>query len=300
MQRNRARVSFYLFLIVLISLTNSILDSKADVASVKYSGTGSFFPAENCPLIMTNASVLFDINYNEPSNIIDISFEGNYTIYNPNVSQNITVAAPFSSEFKNLESTCIIKVENDQKPFTFYQYHWSDPWAEYLDTVEFGSLYSFVLTNITIVENSSVQIEYSFNAYMIPSIDDDQIRISYNVGTSRAWNGSITERVELNTHGKLPNSFSSEPPYFDDYDFTLMNFSDSRSYTWEWIDETININTVYISYSFPHHRFIRMLRFFIILSLYIGVPLIIAVIFRRIKRKRTEKKINDTFLKFKE
>jgi len=284
----------------LISLTKFIPDSKADVASVKYSGTGSFFPAENCPLIMTNASVLFDINYNEPSNIIDISFEGNYTIYNPNVSQNITVAAPFSSVFKNLESTCIIKVDNDQKPFTFYQYHWSDSWAEYLDTVEFGSLYSFVLTNITFVENSSIQIEYSFDAYMIPSVDDDEIRILYNVGTSRAWNGSITERVEFRTHGKLPNSFSSETSYFDNCSFTLTNFSEGRSYTWEWIDETINTNTVYISYSFPYNRFIRTLRVFIILSLYIGVPIIIAVIIRRIKRRRKEKKINNSFLKFNE
>jgi len=224
------------------------------------------------------------------TNIIDISFEGNYTIYNPDVSQNITVAAPFSSEFKNLESTCIIKVDNDQKPFTFYQYHWSDPWAEYLDTVEFGSLYSFVLTNITIVENLSVQIEYSFDAYMIPSVADDQIRIVYNVGTSRAWNGSITERVEFKTHGKLPNSFSSESSYFDNYIFTLTNYSDGQSYTWEWIDETINTNTVYISYSFPHHRTIRMLRIFIILSLYIGVPIIIGVILSILNRKRREKK----------
>ncbi len=155
MQRIRISVSFCLFFIVLISLTKFIPDSKADVVAVKYTGAGSFFPAENCPLIMTNASVLFDIDYNEPSNRIDISFEGNYTIYNPNTSQNITVAAPFSSEFKNLESTCIIKVDNDLKPFTFFQYHWSDPWAEYLDTVELGNLHSFVLTNITIGYSNS-------------------------------------------------------------------------------------------------------------------------------------------------
>lgn len=274
----------------MISLTKFIPDSKADVVAVKYTGAGSFFPAENCPLIMTNASVLFDIDYNEPYNRIDISFEGNYTIYNPNTSQNITVAAPFSSEFKNLESTCIIKVDNDLKPFTFFQYHWSDPWAEYLDTVELGNLHSFVLTNITLVENSSVQIEYSFDAYMIPSVDDDQIRILYNVGTSRAWNGSITERVEFKTHGKLPNSFSSETPYFDNYSFTLTNFSDGRSYTWEWIDETINTNTIYISYYFPHHRNIRMLRTFTLFSLFIGVPIIVVVIIRKIDRKRNKLK----------
>jgi len=295
LQRNRISVSFYLFFIVLISLTKFIPDSKADVASVKYTGAGSFFPAENCPLIMTNASVLFDIDYNEPSNRIDIRFEGNYTIYNPNASLNITVAAPFSSEFKNLESTCIIKVDNDLKPFNFYQYHWSDPWAEYLDTVESGSLHSFVLTNITLVENSSVLIEYSFDAYMIPSVDDDQLRILYSVGTSRAWNGSITERVEFKTHGKLPNSYSNETAYFDNYIFTLTNFSDGRSYTWEWIDERIDTNTIYISYYFPHHRNIRMLRTFTMFSLFFGVPIIVVVIIKILdrKRKRLKAKLPD-------
>ncbi|MHA2183280.1 MAG: hypothetical protein ACXAAH_17820, partial [Promethearchaeota archaeon] len=186
MQRNRIKFYIHLFFIVLIFLTKLIPDSQADIASVKYSGAGNFFPAENCPLIMTNASVLFDIDYNEPSNRIDIRFEGNYTIYNPNATQNLTIAAPFSSEFKNLETTCIIKVDNVSKPFTSYRYHWSDPWAEYLDTVELGSLRSFLLTNITFIENSTVQIEYSFDAYMNPSVDDDHIMILYDVGTSRA------------------------------------------------------------------------------------------------------------------
>lgn len=92
----------------MLSLTQVIDDSNADVVSVQYTGTGNLFPEENCSLIMTNANVIFNIDYQEPYNKIDISFNGNYTIYNPDSSQNITLAAPFSPEFKNLESTCVI------------------------------------------------------------------------------------------------------------------------------------------------------------------------------------------------
>ena len=69
-----------------------------------------FVPVENTPLIMTNASVVIDVNYRESSNKIYLHFNGNYTIYNPNVSQVITLGAPFSLDFTNIEDNCLIKV----------------------------------------------------------------------------------------------------------------------------------------------------------------------------------------------
>ena len=285
MHLNRVKAFCYCILL-LICFTNVISYSKADLASVKYTGTGGFFPAENCPLIMTNANVIFEIDYNEPSNRIDISFEGNYTIYNPNESQNITVAAPFSSVFESLESTFKIKVNNSQKPFTFYDYHWSDPWAEYLDTIEFSSLHSFILTNISIGENSSVRIDCSFDSYIIPSINDDDITIMYNLGTSRTWNGTITESVEFNTYGKLPSSCYIETFCPDNYSFTITNFSDGRSYKWEWIDTRINTNAVFVSYYFPNNRSVRMSIIFTIFSLYISIPIVIGIIIKIVKKKR--------------
>ena len=119
----------------MLSLTMIIPNFKADIASVKYTGTGNLFPEENCSLIMTNASVIFNIDYKEQYNRIDIGFKGNYTIYNPDATQNITLAAPFSAEFKNLESTCVIKIDNTIISFEFIQINWSDPWDEYLDSL---------------------------------------------------------------------------------------------------------------------------------------------------------------------
>ncbi|MFX0048130.1 MAG: hypothetical protein ACFE8G_08170 [Candidatus Hermodarchaeota archaeon] len=287
MRKNRRNMFYSIFIIIILSFTIVIPFSLADVASVKYSGTGDFFPEENCSLIMTNANVIFNIYYQESSNKIDISFTGNYTIYNPDSSQNITLAAPFSSEFKNLESSCVIKVDNLINPFKIIQHHWSDPWDEYLDSVGLGmsNRRDFILTNVSFPENSSVKIEFIFDAYMIESPDDDEVTIFYDVGTSRAWNGTITERVEFKTHGKLPNSYSKSIPEMFNYTCTVSNFSDGRSFTWEWIDERIMIDSVYISYSYPINRFWRMMSIVIILAGYFGVSLIIVFIVLKIRKR---------------
>jgi hypothetical protein len=267
--------------------------SLADTIAIENNGTGDFFPAEDCSLIMTNASVIFDISFQEPYDQIDVSFRGNYTIYNPNADQNITLAAPFSPDFKNLESTCNIEVDDEPKPFTIHDYHWSDPWAEYLESKNLGITISrnFILTNVTFPENSSITLEYSFDAYIVPDINDDQLDIFYDVGTSRAWNGSISESVEFKIYGKLPDAYSKNIPEFFNYTCTISNFSNGRSYIWEWVDETIMINQVYISYSYSH-RFIRLITTIIIVACYLGVPLIIVLIVltlrKRYKRKRNE------------
>jgi len=275
---------------MIISLVRVIPDSNADLISVDFTGTGNFFPAENCSLTMTNARIIFNINFHEPYNKIDVSFNANYTIYNPDPAQNITLAAPFSPDFANLAATCQIEVDNDQKQFVIYKYHWSDPWAEYLDSADLGitDIRNFILTNISCSENASIKLEYNFNAYIPIDVNVDQLSIYYDVGTSRGWNGTITERVEFKTHGRLPNSYSA-------FSYcTISNFTSGKSYTWEWTDEKINTNNVYVSYYFPQHRQIRYNTIFIVIASFIGVPIIIGVIIKKINRKRRRLRIEDT------
>ena len=286
MLKNNRNLPFIVTFIILLTYTMLIPYSLADLISIEYTGTGDFFPAEDCSLIMNNASVIFDISFQEPYDQIDVSFKGNYTIYNPNVEQNITLAAPFSPDFKNLESTCIVEVDDIPIPFTINQYHWSDPWAEYLESKNLGISISrdFILTNVTFPENSSITLEYSFDAYIIPEINDDQLDIFYDVGTSRAWNGSISERVEFKTYGKLPDSYSKIIPELFNYTCKISNFSNGRSYMWEWVDERIMIDQVYISYSYSH-RILRLIITIITVASYLGVPLIIVFIVLAIRKR---------------
>ena len=165
MRRNRFNIYFYTFLIVVLLLPKYISSSKADIVQIDYRGTAGFVPVENNQLIMTNANVIIDVNYRESSNKIYLHFNGNYTIYNPNIPQFITLGAPFSPDFKNLEDTCVIKVNENTIPFTITEQDIYDPpWDQYHDYYyeEYG-LYSnrkFIVINISIPANDSLDIGY--------------------------------------------------------------------------------------------------------------------------------------------
>ena len=241
---------------------------------------------------MTNASVIFNIEYSgsrfpaEQSmsmRHIYLNFSGNYTIYNPNDSLNTTLVAPFSPDFRNLESTCLIKIGENVTPFSFVEYNsYQSPWEEYLDYYPgMSSKRKFIVINVTFPENDSVDVEYSFDAFLANSDSTiDELRIYYDVGTSHAWNGTITERVEFKVHGKLPDSYLECDPYLFDYNCAISDIENGKSYAWEWVNERIMINSVYISYYYPHR--LLMLILYILIPSMIAVTIIILV---KMKRK---------------
>jgi len=267
----------------LSTLLPYIGNSRADLLEVYAKGTGNFLPMENCSLIMTNASIIFNIEHR--TNRIDISFEGNYTVYNPDESLNMTLVAPFSTDFYNLESTCIVKVGGNITPFSFLEYNFFEsPWEQYLDTrFEMSSRRKFIVINTTVAENSSIELEYSFEAYTVDPNSVDVLEIYYDVGTSRAWNGSITERVEFKVHGKLPDSYSE----YEQGNCTITNIENGKSYVWEWLNEVITTNSVYIKYRNPWRYVLgRIIPFIIIPSVFSAIIIPIVIINRRAKRKR--------------
>ncbi|KON28830.1 hypothetical protein AC481_00230 [miscellaneous Crenarchaeota group archaeon SMTZ-80] len=287
MKKISVKVFIYLFLFMILILPKYITNSKADIAAIYSPGTGNFLPIENCTLIMTNANASFKIDYPKMfANKIDISFTGNYSIYNPSESQNMTLVAPFSPDFVNLESAFMIKVDGNVTSFNLIEYNVGDsPWEQYLDQSFYGwgsNIRNFAVVNVTFPENDSIDIECSFTSY-IGNLDSlDGIKIYYDVGTSRAWNGTITERVEFNVYGKIPKSYSECDLSSSNCDCSILENENGKIYLWEWENEPILINSVYISYSF-----IRLGRYaiFIIPLLYIGVPLVIGILIKKMKKK---------------
>lgn len=291
MKENRVKVCFYVFLIVVLTLPIHIDTSKADVMSVDARGTGNFLPVENCSLIMTDANVIFDIKYPNLFSKIDLNFNGNYTIYNPNESLNITLVAPFSPDFNNLEAKCVIKIEETIVPFSVVESYIDDnPWEEYIfPYIDMHHYYSrsFIVFNISIAKNNSIEIEFNFEATLSNRFSDSSniVRIFYDVGTSRAWNGTITERVEFNVHGKLPDSYSKDKDEDFENNCIISNIENDRCYAWEWENKRIMINSVYISYDNPWNLFRRFLPVIIIAS-FIAIPIIIIGTRRRREKRK--------------
>ena len=269
----------------MLGLPTYIRDSKADVVMTYGMGAGNLLPEENCSLIMTNASVIFNIDAERHLSRINIDFTGNYTIYNPSESMKVTLVAPFSSEFKNLESSCVIKIENTTVSYEFLEYNFTDsPWEEYLESRYFMQNRKFLIINATFPENDSITIEYSFDAHIDITSSFDILNIFYDVGTSRAWNGTITERVEFRVYGKRPDSYSSYRKDRFEYNCTISDIEDGKSYVWEWENEIINVNSVYISYSY-YNPYAKLIFFILFPSFWAVIIISLALIARRYKRK---------------
>jgi len=265
----------FIILILFLGFPIHIKDSKADVIIVHGMGTGNFLPEENTPLIMTNANVIFNIDAKTYLSRININFAGNYTIFNPSKSINATLVAPFSSDFKNLESSCVIKIDNVAVDYKFLGFNISgQPWDEYLEWSYLQNR-DFLIINATFPENDLITIQYSFNAYIDNMQNYQILNILYDVGTSRAWNGTISEHVEFNVYGKHPDSYSSYRENYFEYNCTISEIDNGISYVWEWKNEIINVDSVYISYSY-YNPWARLLPF-IFFPLFIGIPIIAAI-----------------------
>ena len=284
MKKSRLLIVVYSNLIVALGLPTHVRDSSADIVMTYGTGTGNFLPEENSQLIITNASVIFTIDAEEHLSRINIDFTGNYTIYNPNVTMNATLVAPFSSDFKNLESSCVIKIDNTIVSYDFLEYNFTDsPWDEYLDW-QYDHNRKFLIINATFPENASIIIEYSFSAHIDITSNMDVLNILYDVGTSRAWNGTIIEQVEFRVYGERPDSYSAYRKDRFEYNCTISDIENGRSYVWEWENEIINVNSVYISYSY-YNPYAKLIFFILFPSFYAGIIIIVVLIRRRYKRK---------------
>ena len=245
---------------------------------------GGIFTNSTFPFNLTNADVVFDIDSTDFANNIGISFEGNYTIFNPNNITEIMIVAPFSVNESVIASNCTVEVNGSQimfdigNPYEFGIEDWVSNYSMFY-------LWTYIVCNITIPENGSQTIRYKFNGLMSNSLyENDDVSIFYDLDTSKAWSGNITERVQFRVHGKLPDRYSewTEGDYEDHCIIT--DFEDGRNYAWEWNNEQINTQRVGITYK--GKLLTQELIVIIIVSVGISVPIIIVLIVFVARRKK--------------
>jgi len=276
--------NFLLFTIIILILIKvqdyTIITTSANPTPVRI--IGGFLPRENVSLSLTKANVLIEVDAINYPDVIRWNFEGNYTIYNPNNSTEITIAFPFYMSYVANET-----LQVNGNPITIDDVislrNVSDIWNNYLDNLnDKYSRYAYIF-NLTFPTNDSLNVQFNFdsitrgiNAYFeyVGKYD-----IIYDVGTSRVWNGNITEKVEFRIHGKQP-----------DYRYSAnqcktSEIEDGKSYIWSWNNEIINVNLVGISYLPSQQAFF----YFIIFTIIVIIGGIIGITFFIRKKKSTQK-----------
>lgn len=271
-------LSFIIIILILIKVQDyTIINTSANPTPVRI--IGGFLPKENVSLSLTEANVLIEVEAINYPDIIRWNFEGNYTIYNPNNSIEITIAFPFYMSFVNNISLRVngnpIDIDD-----VISLYNVPDIWNSYMDDLSDTYYRNAYICNITFPTNDSLNVQFNLNSYSY-RINDyfdyvGKYDIVYDVGTSRIWNGNITEKVEFRIQGRQPDYC-----YYANQ-CNISENEDGKSYIWAWNNEIININLVGISYLPTQLESL----YFIIFMIIIIIAGIIGITFFIIKKSR--------------
>lgn len=181
----KLRHIFFFCIFSLLFCYRFSLKSTANPLPIDTPSLGGIVPKDDTSCSMTNASVIIDIDATNLMNAINFSFRGNYTIFNPNEAMNITIAAPFSLIDIGPDSQCNIKLNGSIIPYTTIDFDDVDSylWDEYFRYISYDLM--LLICNITIPGNTSIILEYEFDADMTTNLNNlYKLWIDYYVGTA--------------------------------------------------------------------------------------------------------------------
>ena len=244
-------------------------------------------------LIYTNTIITFDAT--DFSHKIDINFDANYTIHNPENATIIPVIVPFSLAVNISQLTIEVHANETQIPYDLFV---ASPWNESMTEIDvslfirFMDMYPiiFIRSNVSLLKNSSSVLRYQINGSISNPLDfRDLSYFIYHLGTSQEWIGNTTGKVELKTYGKQPvfgirGSLCSLE--FERCD--LIDINGGSSFRYEWNNRPILEGDIEINYYAPaEDRFIIII--IVNISIYIAIAvIIILVLVIRKNRKKIE------------
>ena len=196
--------------------------------------------------------------------------------------------APFSVNRAVVSSNCIVEVNGSQilldvgDPYDLGIEEWVMDYSSYFPS------WTYIVCNITIPENNSQTIKYKFNGLMPNPLNplnrNNEFSILYDLVTSKAWSGNISERVEFRVYGKLPDSIIESP--MDEDRLVIINIDGGRCYTWEWTNEQINTERIGIMYE---TELLKLQLIIIGVSIGIAVAITVATIIFVVRTKKRSK-----------
>lgn len=276
--------------LLILNLPTLIPNINASIAPAPDQFIAEIFPNSTLPLQLSHTNTIISFNATDFSNKIDINFDANYTIFNPENTTTIPIILPFSLAKNVSDFMFEVHVNNTQILFDLLSI---SPWNENITEIDvhlawFVERYPIILirNNVTLLKNSTSVIRYHFRGSMSNPLDSsDLFYIVYHLGTSQEWIGNSTGRVALRVYGKQPiygrRGFNWAP-------CQLVDIIGGKSYICEWnntISPWMDIGIKFYREVSPFEKIIEMLMFNLLIFLPIAVVIIIAVIIRR-KRKK--------------
>ena len=218
MKKSRFPSAILIALFVLTSNIGFCPKLNASVPPIPDQFIADIFPKNNNTYIqLLNASTIITLNATNLINEISITFNGTYTLFNPENTTNLTISLPFSLCFDVENATFGVFVNNTQAPFEIV-----NTTEEHLTSmgVNIDIMYSFnfhcpitlITSNLTLLENITYVVKYQFEGSIPKPLSYQNLfYMIYSSETAKLWKGNATERVEYNVLGGSPIISRSGP-----------------------------------------------------------------------------------------
>ena len=227
---------------------------------------------DNLNISMINAHVNINVDAKEYLKF-NIVTSGNYTFYNYNQTENVTVVIPIDNyvyEDKRLEGAnngdIILNVDNQ---LTSYQelilsFEQSEYLKNYISGVTEDEM-PVIAFNVSFTGFSNTSIIYSTESAFRRNKKNTYVEIYFLVMTGAIWYGNLTERVEFYVYGLQPDDYNAYIDFPQNQNFQIMDIDDGKKYQWDWINTDCLYNPS-ISYRAIDSRFFEFYGLYIILS----------------------------------
>ncbi len=276
-------IAFFIFLNLFILIPSNTV---APPAPAPDQFIAEIFPNSTLPLQLSHTNTIISFNATDLSNKIDIDFDANYSLFNPENTISIPLILPLSLAANISNFIFKVYVNNTRIPFDLLSI---TPWNENITEIDvhlafFVEKYPIILirNNLTLLKNSTSVIRYHFNGSINNPLDSsDLFYIVHHLGTSQDWLGNSTGKVELRVYGSQPvygrRGFSFAP-------CELVDINGGRSYICEWNNTKrpwMDIGIRFYGKASPYIDIIDILIFSIVLFPPITGVLIIVVIIKK-------------------
>ena len=250
----RKRQQILSILIALFLLTNGIvlpINITAPPAPIPDQFIADIFPSTNTTVRLININTMITIDATDFYNKIVINFNGNYTLFNPENTTNLTLILPFSLCLDVQNSTFEASVNDTLIPFEVISNTEENLTSTgiNLDFLKYFVVHcpiTLITSNLTLLENKTYVINYQFSGSIPKPLGFRNLfYMAYYLETARVWKGNLTQRVEFKLFGKLP-IYGAVGEY--DGDWQISDIQGGQSVLIEWTKGKVEMIYVGIRY----------------------------------------------------
>lgn len=252
------------------------------------------FPNNNNTIIhLLNVSANITLNALDLFNKIEITFNGIYTLFNPENLTNVTIILPFSLCLYIENATYGVSVNDTQIPFEVVRTS-----EENLTKIgvnidflpEFGYFLhcpiTLITTNLTLMDNNTYVVKYQFEGSIPEPLRYQIFYMIYSSETAKFWKGNATERVEYNVFGGNPQ-FDTIGTYNGSRQ--VLDIAGGKKHIYEWSNAQEGLTLIGIRFDEREYDLYGQTLLIIVLNIlgYGTITSVIVILIIRRKKKRS-------------